>query len=139
MKVTVHTEGERPGESPSMAGVWDLTALITGFDPAWGSLDGARQTAVITIHHDSRWPRFAGTFTDFTAIVPGEEPSTGNPGTVGGSIHPEGQAIIELFFEGDQSSYWYGKGTLASQRIEGTFGAGGHISGSFVAERRQGK
>ena len=46
---------------------------------------------------------------------------------------------MELFFEGSPSSYWYGEGMLASRDIVGTFGAEGHISGTFTAERRQAK
>ena len=121
----------------NLVGVYDLTALITNSDPAWGIEDGTRQTAVITIQHSRDPARFVGTFTDFRAIAPGGESYGGNPGSVSATLDLDGRVIIELFFEGSQTSYWYGEGMLTSRRIAGEFGAGGHITGTFIAERRQ--
>jgi hypothetical protein len=136
MTATVRFHDEGPGESSEFAGVYDLTALITSSDPAWGIEDGTRQTAVITIQHYRGTPRFAGAFAEFRAIGPSGESSSGNPGFVIGSIDVDGYVVIELFFEGSHTSYWYGEGRLASGQIVGNFGAGGHITGTFTAKRR---
>jgi hypothetical protein len=124
------------GELRNLTGVYDLTSVITGSDPVWGIPDGTRQLAVLTIEHPSDASQFTGTFTDFCAIAPGEEPSCGSPGFITGYIVGSRRVVIELFFEGSQSSYWSGEGELASEQIVGTYGAGGHISGTFTAEHR---
>ncbi len=134
--MTASVFGPGEVEFAEMAGVYDLTALITGSDPVWGIEDGTRQVAVLTIQHSGDTPGFTGAFTDFRAIEPDGDSYPGNPGFLTGSIYRDGRVVIELFFEGSQSSYWYGEGLLASGRIAGRFGAGGHISGSFTAERR---
>jgi hypothetical protein len=137
MTATVRFHDEGPGESSEFAGVYDLTALITSADPAWGIEDGTRQTAVITIQHYRGAPRFTGTFTDFCAIDSTGKSCSGNPGFVTGTIDPYGGVVIELFSTQSQESFWYGQGALASRQIVGTFGCCGHISGTFTAERRQ--
>ena len=135
MTATVHPGSASVG-SPEIAGVYDLTALITSSDPAWGIEEGTRQTAVITIQHARDTPLFTGTFTDFRAISPSGETLTGKPGFVSGSIDPDRVVVIKLSFEGSKTHYWYGKGMLASRQIVGRFEAGGHISGTFTAELR---
>lgn len=137
MTATVHGHDEAPGAYREIAGVYDLTALITSSDPAWGIEEGTRQTAVITIQHSRDTPQFAGTFADFRAIGPGGESLSGSPGFVSGFIDLDGRVVIALSFEGSPTSYWYGEGMLAARQIVGTFGAGGHIGGTFTAERRQ--
>ena len=133
MTVTVY---DGAVEYPEIAGVYDLTALITSSDPAWGIEDGTRQTAVLMIQHSPNTTRIQGTFTDFRAISPSGDTLWGNPGVVDGNAGPDARVVIELFFAGSQSSYWYGEGMQASGKIEGRFGAGGHISGTFTLERR---
>ena len=139
MTATVHRGEEAPGPYPEIAGVYDLTASITSSDPAWGIEDGTRQTAVITIRHPRDTPAFAGSYSDFLAIGPSGDSSDARysvPGFVTGSIDLDGRVVIELFSGQSQSSYWYGEGKLVSGKIVGRFGAGGHISGTFTAERR---
>ena len=120
---------------PDVNGVYDLTALITSSDPAWGIPHGTRQTAVLTIRHASG-PQFDGTFSDFQATEPGSPPTEPRTGSVSGTVHPNGQILLELTFAGSGSSYWTGGGKLESRQIAGTYGAGGHISGTFTAQRR---
>jgi hypothetical protein len=123
---------------PDLTGVYDLDGPITGFDPIWGSLDGWRQAAVLSIEHSPNAPQFRGNFTELRAIPPeGElEEINGGAGTITGSISHDGRVVIELSFEGSHGYYWYGEGTLASGQIVGRYGAAGHISGTFTAKRR---
>lgn len=136
MNVTVH---ERSAEIPEIAGVYDLNALITGTDGALGAgAEGTRQTAVLSIQHSGDTPVFAGTFTDFLAIDPDGASSSGSPGFVTGALDCVGRLVIELTFEGSQTSYWGGQGTFAGGKINGTFSAaGGVLGGTFTAVRRQ--
>jgi len=148
--VTTHSADSRTGQYPNVIGIWDLTGVITSSDPAWGIPDGTRQTAVLIVQSaqptQSTPPvstQFRGTFTDFRALEPGEpypdEATYAFPGTVIGSIDASGHVVIELFFNGfeeSQSSYFYGEGMLASGLIQGTYGAGGHISGTFTVVPR---
>ena len=138
MTAKVHGPDEASDADSEIAGVYDLSALITHSDPVWGIEDGTRQTAVITIQHYRSSGRFAGSFEDFCAVSPSGKSCSGNPpGFVIGTIDPTGHVVIELFNAGSRSSYWYGEGTLASREIVGGFGAGGHISGTFIAKRRE--
>lgn len=130
MGVTVH------GDYPDMAGIYDLVGMITGSDPAWGIADGSLQTAVLTIEHSPDSSRFTGTFPRFCFTDWNGESCNQTPGVVSGVIDHRGRVVIELTFEGSQSSYLYGEGELASGQIVGTYGAGGHISGNFTADRR---
>jgi Bacterial Ig-like domain len=127
---------EGADEFRNLTGVYDLTSVILSSDPIWGIPTGTLQLAVLTIQHLADTPEFTGTFTDFRAVAPGEEPAFGSPGFITGFIDGSGQIVIELTFEGDQSSYWYGVGVLNSGLIEGTYGAGGHFGGTFTVERR---
>jgi hypothetical protein len=129
---------EAPAGFANITGVYDLTAVITSSDPAWGIEDGTRQTAVLTIQHSRGSRGFEGTFADLRAIAPSGDVFSSNatPGIVIGTIDRAGRVVIELFFDRSRNSYWYGEGTVASRQIVGKFGAGGHISGTFTAERR---
>ena len=102
MGVTVH------GDYPDMAGIYDLVGVITGSDPAWGIADGSLQTAVLTIEHSPDSPRFTGTFPRFCFTDWNGESCNQTPGAVSGVIDHRGRVVIELTFEGSQSSYLYG-------------------------------
>ena len=123
-----------PVEYPDVAGVYDLNAVITAYDPAWGD-PGDRQTAVLTIEHSTEAPQFTGTFADFKYVGPGNETFPVDPGSVSGSVNLDGRVVIELF--NSEWHTWYGEGMLTSGHITGTWGCCGHISGTFTADRRQ--
>jgi len=125
------------GPVPQMAGVYDLTGTITNSDPIWGVKDGTKQITVLTIQHAGGSRKFEGTFTAFRVVEPdGQTLPPGAGGYVRGSIELDGTIVVELFYDLQRDSYWYGKGELADGRITGTFGAGGHMSGPFTAQRR---
>ena len=134
MTATVHG----PSEDPEIAGVYDLTAPITSFDPAWGDLTSHRYTAVLTLQqYDGQ--RFGGTYENLQVIGPGTEPSDWElTGFVKGSLGLDGRVVIELVGGNHTWTSWYGRGMLGSRRIEGTFGCCGHISGTFTVVRREG-
>jgi hypothetical protein len=137
MIATVSGHDEAPGEHPEIAGVYDLTAPITSFDPAWGDLTGYRYTAVLTLQQYNR-DTFEGTYADLQVIGPGGESSDGKyTGFVGGSLDLDGRVVIELVGGNHTWTTWSGQGKLASGFIDGTFGCCGHIGGTFTAERRQ--
>ena len=133
MTARVHDDPQR---YPEMAGVYDLTGLITGSDPVWGIEDGTRQTAVLTIDPSRGSPRFSGSFPEFCAIDSGGPSCNPHRGFVSGTVNSNDEVVIELTFAGSGSSYLYGEGRLESDRIVGRYGAGGHISGTFTAQRR---
>ncbi|CAN5348922.1 hypothetical protein BH23GEM2_BH23GEM2_25990 [soil metagenome] len=124
-----------PLNTDHIAGVYDLTATITSFDPAWGDLTGHRYIAVLTLADG------LGTFTDFRLLnAEGESLFPSQSGSVTREVDFAGRLVLYL-----GSSYRPlivgsiakpdGDG-LGSPRVEGGFGAGGHISGTFVATRR---
>jgi hypothetical protein len=125
-----------PGSWPAVGGVYDLTGVITGSDPAWGIEDGTTQVAVLTIQHTGDGPSFTGTFSDFRAISPSGTYEANLGGSVSGVVHSDGRIVMGLTFDGSQSSYWDGEGTVTAQGMTGQYGAGGHISGTFTANRR---
>lgn len=125
------------GQVADLNGTYDLAALITASDPAWGIPDSTQQIAVLTIRQVAGSTQLTGTFSGFTAVSPGETYTAGpGSGALQGSIGSDGQVIIELTFAGSGTSYWYGRGWVTADAIRGAFGAGGHISGTFVARRR---
>jgi hypothetical protein len=133
MTATVHD----PDEYPEIAGVYDLTAPITSFDPAWEDLTGYRYTAVLTLsQHNGR--RFEGTYADLQVVRPGESSERKLTGFVSGSVDRDGRVIMELVGGNHTWTSWYGRGMLASGKIDGTFGCCGHISGTFTVARREG-
>lgn len=115
------------GSWPAIGGVYDLVGTITQSDPAWGIPNGTQQVTVLTIQHSGDTSPFTGTFSGF-----GGQPA----GTISGTVQRDGRIVVELFNAGQQSSYFYGSGAVTSQEMSGTYGAGGHISGTFVATRR---
>ncbi len=134
MLVTVH-----PPDSAAahLGGVYDLSALITQSDTAWGIPNGTTQTALLTLVQAPGTSVLTGTFTELRASNsdPGDP---GLSGTVGGSVSPNGWVVIDLFLEQGQNSHWHGEGVLDSGHIVGSYGCCGHISGTFMAERRPG-
>ena len=120
-----------------ISGVYDLTAPITGFDPAWGDLTGHRYTAVLTLHQYSPMT-FAGTYTDLQVIDPAGESSDDwkYTGFVSGSLDGSGGVVIRLIGGNHTWTTWYGQGKLASHQMVGEFGCCGHISGTFTVVRR---
>lgn len=129
-------------ELGSLYAVYDLTAPITSFDPAWGvDMEGALYSAVVALSQGTSGASdFGGTFTDWRYVDPGGESilvqfewPAASPGTgsVTGSFHPTGDVVIEV------GQSWYMRGdVLASGDIVGTFGCCGHITGTFTAIRR---
>ena len=94
-----------PVHYPDIAGVYDLTGVITASDPAWGIDDGTRQVTVVTVQRAGDTSLLVGTFSDFHVIYPDGEILTGDPnsGSVSGVVHSEGAVVMELTFAGRQS------------------------------------
>lgn len=120
--------------------VYDLTAPITAFDPAWGDLSGHVYSAVVSLDGSpSATHGIVGTYTNFRLTEPDGAYLDIPSGIVTSSIDFAGRLVMELasdYFhftlvmpEGDWDA-------LASPVIEGHFGAGGHIGGTFTARRR---
>src|SRR6185437_6746774 len=126
------------GDYADIPGVYDLTALITTFDPARGvDLEGYRYTAVLTLHEESRPPWFGGTYADLRLIGPsGDTTALADTGFVYTDIDPDGGLLIELVRDWDQTDGTLMPATLAPGFIDGTFDCCGHISGTFTATRR---
>ncbi len=129
--VTVYT-----GDYSDFVGVFDVTALITSFDPAWGvDLTGYRYTAVLTLEQEAGPPGFGGTFADLWLIGPaGDSTAVAATGVVTASIGSGGRVVIDLF--GSHNVLTLVVPSLASGFNDGLFGCCGHISGTFAATRR---
>jgi hypothetical protein len=126
------------GDYSDIPGVYDLTALITTFDPAWGGdLEGYRYTAVLTLHEESRPPWIGGTYSDLRLIGPtGDTTAVAATGFVYTYIDPDGGLLIVLVRDWDHTDGTLIPVTLDAGIIDGTFGCCGHISGPFTATRR---
>jgi hypothetical protein len=118
-----------------ISGLYDLTAPITSFDPAWGDLTGCRYRAVLTLQQTNR-SAFNGTYADLQIICPYESSDWTFTGFVTGSIDVDGQVFVQLTGGNHTWTSWYGTGKLASGGIAGDFGCCGHISGTFVVKPR---
>lgn len=127
-----------PGSWPAVGGVYDLVSTITHSDPIWGIPDGTQQLATLTIQHTGDTSPFTGTFSDLRVVEPGGLPTPypQPPGSISGTVQRDGRIVLALTNAGQQGSYWDGRGTLTGQAMSGTYGAGGHISGTFIATRR---
>jgi hypothetical protein len=132
----VETDGIRPDYS-DISGVYDLTALVKSFDPAWGyDLCGYRYTAAVTLGGGAP-PALAGAFSGLWVIGPaGDSVLVADRGLVDSKYFKAGD-VIELHGSGT------GPVTLTlvvevvdPGVISGHFGIGGHIGGSFEATRR---
>jgi hypothetical protein len=132
MNATVHAV---PAGFPEIAGVYDVSALIT--QSGWG-VAGTRATAVMTIQQSGDTRLFAGTFEEFRFFDPGNDESMEGPlsGSVSGSFDCAGRVEFELRMAGLQSALWYAEGTLGSAQITGHFWDPGSNYGSFTAARR---
>ena len=132
MTVTVYTY-----DFSDLAGVYDLTAQVTSFDPAWGEdLTGYRYTAVLTLPEGWGPPLFRGTYADLRLVGPGGDSyQIAASGLDTGYIFRDGRLVLELV--GPPFTVTLAVSSLASGGINGRFGAGGHISGPLTAERRQ--
>lgn len=128
--------GRQPTLNPEIDGVYDLTALITRFDPAWGDLTGYRYTAVLTLRQDNR-DTFEGTYADLQLVGPdGESSDWEYTGFVRGSLGLDGRVVVELVGGNHTWTTWWGQGKLVSGVIDGAWGCCGHIGGTFTATRR---
>jgi len=126
------------GDLWELTGVYDLSALITSFDPGRGEdLTGYRYTAVLTLRQEWDFPWFGGAYADFQLVGSGGESyAVADAGVVTGSIDPRGRVLIELLGDGNHIGLTLIVDTLASGTIDGTFGCCGHIGGTFTAARR---
>lgn len=121
-----------------IAGVYDLTALITYSSPAWDDLRGYRFTAVLTLHEERDEPWVGGTYTDWQLIDPG-----GNSGAVAGTgfvtvgFDSRGRLIIELLGDRNNLDLTLIPDMMALGIIEGGFVCCSHFGGRFTATRRQ--
>ncbi len=131
------TPGDAPGVVPGgvfLAGVYNVSAPITGFDPAWGDFTGYVYTATFTIQrHPTDGSRLIGSYANFALIdASGKVSDWRSAGTIGGVVDPTGRVTLELKSD-DGSFSWWGQGNAAGSRIEGRWGRGGHLSGPFAA------
>ena len=119
-------------------GVYDLTAVITTFDPAWGEdLAGYRYTAVLTLHDEWDAPWFAGTYSDLRLIGPsGDSTAVADSGIVTASFDRRGRLVVELVDDRNHLGLSLIVATLTPGFMDGDFGCCGHISGRFSATRR---
>lgn len=120
------------------AGVYDLAALITRFDPVWGyDLSGYRYTAVLTLSGGAP-PALAGSLTDLWLIGPtGDSLLIADTGSVVSYSGFRGRDVIELR-RGGISRFELSLivATVIPGRVSGTWGCCGHISGPFEARVR---
>ena len=120
---------------PNIAGVFELTAQITSFDPIWGDLQGYRFEAALTLQEQSDPTLIGGSYADLRLIGPSGEGTYGTAaGIVTGAINNRGQLLIELEGNGGRIGLTLIVATLDRSSIAGTFGCCGHISGNFSAE-----
>ena len=120
-------------------GEHDLTAPITGFDPAWGDLSGYRYTAVLTLGTmwDPPW-LIEGSYADLRIIGPGGDTLVvADTGSVRSYFDPRGEFIIELVGNQSRIGLFLVVASLAPELMDGRFGCCGHISGTFTATRRR--
>jgi hypothetical protein len=135
MTATVH---EPPRERQTLAGVYDLAALVTTWDGALGLPPGSRETAVLTIQHSGDTPHLSGTFAELRAFYPEDDSYVIGPysGVLSGTFDCVGRVVIELSNEGQQDAFWRGEGTASGRQIAGDFSSA-VFAGTFIAERRQ--
>jgi Tol biopolymer transport system component len=120
-------------------GVYDLTASVTDFDPAWGyDMSDYQYTAILRFEHDARFiPGIAGTFSDLRLTGLDVEPRAPMSGVITSTAHG-GRIVIELEVIGDFTSFHLTlvpSGDLLGPVIQGRFGCCGHIGGPFTANR----
>jgi Big-like domain-containing protein len=129
MTVTVHDR-----DYSDLAGVYDLNALITDFDPAWGDLEGYRYTAVVTLQDEPGPYWVGGRYTDLRLIGPNSDSlAVTDTGRVFGSFGYYGELLIELPGEGDRVGLTLVVGELKPGFIDGHWGCCGFAGGTFTA------
>jgi len=129
-------EGTIPQKFAVLAGVYDLTMTVTGFDPVWGDLTGHRFSGVLMLVDG------AGSFSEmrlFNAV--GENVSSApSGGFVLRGVDPVADRTVLLVGTNIilvvESIGEPAQGQTASPRFAGHFGAAFHIGGTFVATRR---
>jgi hypothetical protein len=122
---------------PDLGGVYDLTAQITSFDPAWGDLQGYHYAAVLTLQKQPDPTRIAGSYEDLRLMGPkGDSVPVAAAGYVTSSIDDRGRVVIELLGDGSHIGLTLIVATPERGFIGGGFGCCGHISGTFGVERR---
>lgn len=135
------TEAAKPPPAPPselryqhIDGVYDLSAAVKMFDPAWGDLTGYRYTGTLTLTNGE------GTFSDFRLLDENGGIHHMGSGSVRRSIST-GRLVLEL---AGTAFHWTAvvasiaepEGRSGSPGVAGNFGMGGHIAGTFVAARR---
>jgi hypothetical protein len=117
----------------AISGVYDLTATIETFDPAWGyDLTGWGYAAVLTFQRDPRYMTgTAGTFSARLTGPEGEEEAEFD-GVIVSRRDWQGRVVIEL---GTNFTLVPGE-YLQPSILQGRFGVGGHIDGPFIARPR---
>lgn len=135
------------------AGVYDMTARITAFDPVWGDLTDYRYLSRLVLpapelmqpafdNNLRTWWGIIGTFEDLRSVLPTGEEETA-PRRRGYIIagRPRGEVVLELVDAHSGRSVFTLVPIRAGRegpaiKFEGHFGTGGHISGPFSAELR---
>ncbi|MDX1429057.1 MAG: carboxypeptidase-like regulatory domain-containing protein [Rhodothermales bacterium] len=114
------------------ARTYELTAIVEGFDPAWGDLTGAGYSALFTIHaHPEDASVLSGTLEDWRSIyVDGTETRLGSA-SLEGQVDREGNFVLES----DRLGWALIGRRTASSVLTGSWGCCGHIAGSFRAVR----
>lgn len=106
------------GDYPEVGGVYDLTATYLRGDD-WGPPAGTRNAAVVTIEHLASGSTFAGTFSNFRAILPDGRSFDGGGGSVRGSVDHEGRVDLEFSFGQNKAIDLIATGMLSSNQITG--------------------
>ena len=134
MRATIHPEFARVDDPTP--GVYDVTALITNFDPGWGEdLTGARYTAVVTLRKPTP-ALLGGTYADLWYVGRrGDSVAVNDTGSVT-AFRDHGRLFIELLGNRDRIGLGLLVDSVTPASIDGRFGCCGHISGTFTAQRR---
>jgi hypothetical protein len=124
------------------SGVYDLTATVTSFDPAWGyDMAGNQYTATLSFGSDAPpTSGIVGAFSDLRLTGTDIEPHAPMSGVIIGRAH-RGRIEIELEVTGGGNSFHLSllpDGAVFGPVMHGMFGCCGHVGGSFTAARRAG-
>lgn len=135
MTVTVYAR-----DYSDIAGVYDLTAPVTIFEPGGMTLEGSRYTAVLRLWDEWGFPPIGGTHAEIVIMQNGSS-AISDSGFVSASMNDRGRLLVKLL-GGDQDA---GLGltlrvaTLTPGFIDGTFLGPdrlGRHGGRFTAIRR---
>jgi hypothetical protein len=123
-----------PGQAGFPPGEYDLVALITMFDPAWGDFTGYTYKGLLKIPAD----RIGGTWENFRGTdASGQEVGMIGGGTINSYTDYAGRQIDELV----SPNFHLSLGSPVvdppdSRLVTGQWGCCGHIAGTFTARRR---